>query len=194
MQHHYQWSIGEPVTSIMSLPNGYYLQQITYPEIMTVFPGNKLNHYFIYDVNYSEKPEKQTQLLYLAQDNVGLSLHEAVLDQRQNIIEIILQEPDVIICTEKSLSALFFYYKRFYKRKNYKPIIIIQTDELLPFQPVPSKILLPLLPSHVIASVPYFEDLNIPSRIASARINMPGWYEGNIIPLLNKQYDKILFI
>ncbi len=174
--------------SATPLPNGYYLHQINIPEIVPLFPGNKINDYFIYDV------DKQTRLFYLSKENTPLSLREAVLNQQENIVEKLHQEPDVVICSEKSLSALFFYYKRFYKRTNHKPIIIIQTTALLPFHAVPSKILLPTLPNHVIAAVPYFEDLNIPSRIASTAISLPGWYEGNILELLNKKYHKILVI
>ncbi len=121
-------------------------------------------------------------------------LKKIILDTQQNILPNLKQEPEIIICSEKSLSALFYYYKRFHKHSHSKPIIIIQSQTYLPCTPIPSKILLPQLPNHVIAAIPYFEDLGIPSRIASTQLELPGWYHGHILDVLPKKYEHIVII
>lgn len=175
------------MTSSIALPNGYYLHEVVYPEKINLFPGNKINTDYIYDVN-------ETSIFYLNQETESLMPEKIILNSQENILVELKQEPEVIICSEKSLSALFYYYKRFHKRSSYTPIIIIQTNERLPFMPIPSKILLPQLPSHVIATVPYFEDLGIPSRIASTHLELPGWYHGRITDVLPSRYQHIVII
>lgn len=176
------------------LANGYYLHQVDCPKKIGFFPGNKINGFFIYDITYFANQDNVnlTRVFYLSTENTPVVENTIIFHQENNIISEIAKNPDIIICTEKSLSALFFYYRKFYKRVNHKPIIIIQTDGLLPFNPVPSKIIVPQLPSHMIASVPYFEDLTIPSRIASTKLDMPGWYLGDVTTLLNTNHHKII--
>jgi hypothetical protein len=180
------------MTAPVSLPNGYYLHQINYRENTVVYPGNKINQDYIYDITYSEHPNKSNFINYISKKSD--TVFDKTINQQENFLTKLSQEPDVVICNEKSLCALFFYYKRFYKKTKHTPLIFIQTSDLLPFYPVPSKILVPDLPNHVIAAVPYFEDLNIPSRIASINLDMPGWYQGNIMTLLNHHYKNILII
>lgn len=175
------------MTSSIALPNGYYLHEVISPEKIDLFPGNKINADYIYDVN-------ETSIFYLNKEKESLTPEKIILDTQENMLLSIKQEPEVIICSEKSLSALFYYYKRFHKRARYTPIVIIQTNEYLPFMPIPSKILLPQLPNHVIAAIPYFEDLGIPSRVASTHLELPGWYYGRIIDVLSLRYQHILII
>lgn len=173
--------------SSIALPNGYYLHEVICQKKAELFPGNKINTNYIYDVD-------NTSIFYINQQKESLEPEKVALDTEQNILQSIQKEPDIIICCEKSLSALFYYYKRFHKRSRYKPIIIIQTNERLPFMPVPSKILLPQFPNHMIAAVPYFEDLGIPSRIASPHLDLPGWYHGQVTDILPSAYQHILII
>lgn len=50
------------------------------------------------------------------------------------------------------------------------------------FRPVPSRILLPALPGHVIATLPLLEDWGIPARLAGEEA-LPGFYEGCVTAL-----------
>jgi hypothetical protein len=178
------------------LAHGHYLHQVDFPEKIALFPGNKINRYYIYDVIYSEQPEKNlTKIYYLSKEKAAISSDQDIIfDQKKNIIEEIRKSPDILFCDEHNLSALFFYYKRFRQRTTHLPIIIVQSNALLPFYPIPSKIVLPELPNHVIAAVPYFEDLNIPSRIASTKLEMPGWYEGDLTEMLIKKYKNTFVV
>lgn len=175
------------MTPSIALPNGYYLHEVICPEKIELIPGNKINDYYIYDVD-------KTNIFYINQQKENILSEKIIFNTQENILDKLKTEPEIIICSEKSLSALFYYYKRFHKRSVHTPIIIIQTNERLPFMPIPSKILLSQLPSHVIAAIPYFEDLGIPSRIASNSLELPGWYHGNILELLSKKYKEILVI
>lgn len=180
------------------LANDYYLHCVSYLEKISVYPGDKINAHYIYDVRYLEHPGNLTEIAYISTQKETLLSQESVIAQKNNtpnnFMDKIRKNPEVIICTEKSLSALFFYYKRFRQRISHTPIIIIQSNHLLPFYAVPSKIMLPKLPSHMIAAVPYFEDLNIPSRLASTNLELPGWYKGNSLSLLSDGYAQILSI
>lgn len=175
------------MTSSIALPNGYYLHEVIYLEKIELFPGNKINNNYIYDVD-------KTNIFYINKQKENILSGKIIFNTQENILAKLKHEPEIIICSEKSLSALFYYYKRFHKRSRYTPIIIIQTNERLPFMPIPSKILLPQLPNHVIAAVPYFEDLGIPSRMASHSLEFPGWYHGNLIDALPPKYTRILTI
>ena len=168
---------------MVKLANGYYLHQIDFPEKIKFFPGNKINDFFIYDATYPANLNNVTRLFYLSQSAQIIAQDDIIFCQKNNILAELASNPKIILCNEKSLSALFFYYKKFRQKDLDTPIIIIQTNELLPFYPVPSKIIVPQLPGHVIAAVPYFEDLNIPSRIASAHLDNPGWHFGKITEL-----------
>lgn len=170
------------------LVNGYYLHQLDYPEHISLFPGNKINEHYLYDVDYPKHQKDVTRLFYLSTDPHTLSINNILFCQKENMIPVIQKKPDILICTDKSLSALFFYFKRIYRKTLHKPIILIQTNILLPFHPVPSQILVPQLPSHIIAAVPYFEDLNIPSRLLSTELDFPGWQLGTLDLSLYKEY------
>ncbi len=183
-------------TSVV-LAHNHYLHQVDFSEKIELFPGNTINGHYIYDVIYPAPPcqNRVTKIYYLSKEKDVISAETPIIfDQKENIIEGIRKNPDIIFCNAQKLSALFFYYKRFRQHITHLPIIIIQSNALLPFYPPPSKIILPELPSHVIAAVPYFEDLNIPSRIASTKLDMPGWYEGDLSEMLIKKYKNTFFI
>lgn len=179
------------------LANEYYLHQVDSPDKTHLMPGNRINNHFIYDVVYQKQPSGFIKVFYISKEKNGFSENfneKIIFDQTNDIIDKFNQHPKIVFCDEYSLSALFFYFRRFYKNNRHQqpPLIIIQSSQLLPFHPVPSKIIVPQLPPHVIAAVPYFEDLNIPSRIASVNLSKPGWYDGDLRHYFNKNSQAVI--
>jgi len=60
-----------------------------------------------------------------------------------------------------------------------------------PFTPRPSTILTPGLPADVTATMPYFEDLGIPCRLAS-RAGFPGCFDGFVTELCDRWIERLV--
>lgn len=76
----------------------------------------------------------------------------------------------------KTLGASLFYFKKF--KHLFKGLVILETDDLFPFYPTPSRKMIPFIPPEVIASLPLLEDWGIPNRLASPQ-DRPGCFNGS---------------
>lgn len=75
------------------------------------------------------------------------------------------------------LAALVFLTARLRTRRpRVKPLVLLHTATGFPFQPEPSRIMVPGLPPWVIAAMPLLEDWGVPSRLASAQ-ELPGCFD-----------------
>ncbi|MEM9101628.1 MAG: hypothetical protein AAGB12_04840 [Pseudomonadota bacterium] len=62
-------------------------------------------------------------------------------------------------------------------------IVIAESEHTWPFRPAPSRLVLPYVPSDVIACIPLLEDKGIPSRLCHTEMQ-PGCFEGSTDELL----------
>jgi dihydroorotate dehydrogenase electron transfer subunit len=65
------------------------------------------------------------------------------------------------------------------QRPRIKPLLLLSATTGFPFQPQPSRIMVPGLPGGVIAAMPLLEDWGIPSRLVSIT-EQPGCFAGNL--------------
>lgn len=94
----------------------------------------------------------------------------------------------------QGLSACVFYFKLY--RKKFSGLVFIGTEDAFPFNPCPSRTLIPYLPNEAIAALPLLEDWQIPNRLASLQL-MPGCFQGHVNDLakywLTKHQDRVDF-
>jgi dihydroorotate dehydrogenase electron transfer subunit len=65
---------------------------------------------------------------------------------------------------------------------HWKPLVLLGSDILFPFRPRPSVIVVPGIPTGVIACMPLLEEWGIASRLASTA-DLPGCFEGLVTDL-----------
>lgn len=70
------------------------------------------------------------------------------------------------------------------------PFVILGSEVPFPFQPAPSRIMIPGLGADVIASMPLLEDWNIPCRLASQQ-DYPGTHQGYVTDLARQWLDTM---
>jgi dihydroorotate dehydrogenase electron transfer subunit len=61
-------------------------------------------------------------------------------------------------------------------------LVLLGSDDPFPFRPRPSVIIVPGIPTGVIACMPLLEEWGIASRLASS-MDLPGCFEGSVIAL-----------
>jgi hypothetical protein len=64
----------------------------------------------------------------------------------------------------------------------WRPMVLLGSDTLFPFRPRPSVIVVPGIPTGVIACMPLLEEWGIASRLASTA-DLPGCFEGLVTDL-----------
>lgn len=64
----------------------------------------------------------------------------------------------------------------------WRPLVLLESDDPFPFRPRPSVIVVPGIPTGVIACMPLLEEWGIASRLASAT-GAPGCFEGSVTAL-----------
>ncbi len=64
-----------------------------------------------------------------------------------------------------------------------KPFALFELTPPLPFQPQPSRTMVPGIPAEAIAALPLLEDWRIPSRIACPTGGQPGSFDGPLVEL-----------
>jgi len=64
-----------------------------------------------------------------------------------------------------------------------KPFALFELTPPLPFQPQPSRTMVPGIPAEAIAALPLLEDWRIPSRIACPAGGQPGTFDGDLVEL-----------
>src|ERR1700722_18226857 len=60
-----------------------------------------------------------------------------------------------------------------------RPLVLLGSDTSFPFRPRPSVIIVPGIPTGVIACMPLLEEWGIASRLAST-LDLPGCFEGAV--------------
>jgi len=66
--------------------------------------------------------------------------------------------------------------------RQFRPFVILGSEVPFPFQPHPSRYLVPNLPPPVIAAMPLLDDWGLPNRLAS-RLDRPGCFQGYVTEL-----------
>ena len=64
----------------------------------------------------------------------------------------------------------------------WKPLVLLGSDTPFPFRPRPSVIVVPGIPTGVIACMPLLEEWGVASRLASTA-DLPGCFEGTVTDL-----------
>src|ERR1700730_14878217 len=64
----------------------------------------------------------------------------------------------------------------------FKPLVLLGSDTPFPFRPRPSVIVVPGIPTGVIACMPLLEEWGIASRLASTA-DLPGCFDGTVTDL-----------
>ena len=64
----------------------------------------------------------------------------------------------------------------------WKPLVLLGSDTPFPFRPRPSVIVVPGIPTGVIACMPLLEEWGVASRLASTA-DLPGCFEGTVTEL-----------
>jgi dihydroorotate dehydrogenase electron transfer subunit len=64
----------------------------------------------------------------------------------------------------------------------WRPLVLLGSDAPFPFRPRPSVIVVPGIPTGVIACMPLLEEWGIASRLAST-LDLPGCFDGSVTAL-----------
>jgi dihydroorotate dehydrogenase electron transfer subunit len=71
-----------------------------------------------------------------------------------------------------------------------KPLVLLGSDTPFPFRPRPSVIVVPGIPTGVIACMPLLEEWGIASRLASTT-DLPGCFEGTVTALADAWLNSL---
>lgn len=86
----------------------------------------------------------------------------------------------LLLGEDNGIAPLVFLANRLHRqRPRVKPLLLLSATRAFPFQPQPSRIMVPGLPGGVIAAMPLLEDWGIPSRLVSAT-ERPGCFAGTL--------------
>jgi len=107
-------------------------------------------------------------------------LYPATIAQPLINLPVDMQQNIVILGKQNGIAAALFAAKYL---KIYKPLIILEFDNVIPFSIQPSHIVVKHLPAHVIAAATLLEDWHVASRIAT-HIELPGCFCGSAQDLL----------
>lgn len=72
----------------------------------------------------------------------------------------------------------------------FKPFVMLGSEVPFPFQPRPSRFLVPEVPAEVIAAMPLLDDWGVPSRLASQQ-GIPGCFDGYVTDLARIWIGKL---
>lgn len=92
----------------------------------------------------------------------------------------------------QGLAALVFLADRLRRAPGrIKVLLLLEAGpQGAPFEPAPSRIIVPDLPSWVVAAIPLCEDWGVPSRLA-APAGGPGCFEGSVTELAERWLDTL---
>jgi dihydroorotate dehydrogenase electron transfer subunit len=76
------------------------------------------------------------------------------------------------------------------QQDTFNPFVLLGSEVPFPFSPTPSRFMIDNIPDHVMASMPLFEDWQIPSRLASLQ-DFPGCFQGYITELAKLWIDGL---
>ncbi|MBI2381227.1 MAG: hypothetical protein HYV16_10790 [Gammaproteobacteria bacterium] len=90
--------------------------------------------------------------------------------------------PLLLLAQDAGLFPLVWWLSVLRQAKCSRPLVLLGTNNAFPFQPAPSRILLPDLPPWLIATMPLLDDWQTPGRLAHAD-GLPGCHEGEVLEL-----------
>lgn len=97
--------------------------------------------------------------------------------------------PQLLLLGEgPGIATILHLASRLGGQSGWQPLVLLACNTSFPFQPRPSRFIVPGLPGDVIAAAPLLEDWGIPSRLCCSNW-LPGCYEGNLGELLNAWLD-----
>jgi dihydroorotate dehydrogenase electron transfer subunit len=88
------------------------------------------------------------------------------------------------------MPPMIFLADRLRGDKTKQPFAILGSEVPFPFQPVPSKILIPGVPNGVIAAMPLLDDWEVASRLASLQ-GFSGCFEGYVTELAHHWFHAL---
>ncbi len=90
--------------------------------------------------------------------------------------------PRLLVAEDSGLFASVFWVAELRRRTDTSVLALLGATGVFPFSPSPSRIYLPDMPAPVIATMPLFDDWQIPARLAHAD-GLPGCYDGPVLAL-----------
>jgi dihydroorotate dehydrogenase electron transfer subunit len=88
------------------------------------------------------------------------------------------------------MPPMIFLTDRLRSDRHKQPFVILGSEVPFPFQPAPSKILIPGMPDGVIAAMPLLDDWGIGSRLASLQ-GFSGCFEGYVTDLAQQWFHAL---
>jgi len=88
------------------------------------------------------------------------------------------------------IPPMVFLADRLRKDSHWQPVVLMGSEVLFPFNPRPSRFIVPGMPQGIIAAMPLLEDWGVPGRLASLQ-GYPGCYEGYITDLARLWLDDL---
>lgn len=96
----------------------------------------------------------------------------------------------LLLAEDAGIFALVHWLAALRRRPHTDPLALLGATAGLPFQPAPSRILLPDMPPGLIATMPLLDDWGVPGRIAHAD-GLPGCYEGEVLELAGLWLERL---
>ena len=102
------------------------------------------------------------------------------------------EDSSLLLLADNQASPLIFFLlnhlrlqwgEKLLRKRVYQ--ILLGSDQAFPFLPIPSRFLIPGIPTGTIASSQLLEDLALPARLASPN-DLPGCFPGSLSQLLNQ--------
>jgi dihydroorotate dehydrogenase electron transfer subunit len=88
------------------------------------------------------------------------------------------------------MPPMIFLSDRLREDRHKQPFVILGSEVPFPFQPAPSKILIPGMPDGVIAAMPLLDDWGVGSRLASLQ-GFSGCFEGYVTDLAQQWFHAL---
>jgi dihydroorotate dehydrogenase electron transfer subunit len=88
------------------------------------------------------------------------------------------------------MPPMIFLSDRLREDRHKQPFVILGSEVPFPFQPAPSKILIPGMPDGVIAAMPLLDDWGVGSRLASLQ-GFSGCFEGYVTDLAQQWFHTL---
>ena len=86
----------------------------------------------------------------------------------------------LVVAGVAQLGAFIFAARAMRKLCNaQRSLFVLHSENEFPFKPVPSRFIVPSVPSHVIAAMPMLEDWGLPTRLVSDGL-VPGVFDGSV--------------
>lgn len=166
------------VIALQRLVNGYHQLTLESDSFMNAQPGlyvlieQKLHCYIMSQNGH------QADFIIPPDPSLHFNEKPILISELQGNI-LAPPDPDsfyLLLTNIKTLGACLFYFKKY--KSQFKGLVILESTDRFPFNPTPSRKMIPYIPSDVIASLPLLEDWGIPNRLTSLN-DHPGCFNGS---------------